>query len=94
MLPPRPPLPHLPMAERCKEQLYLRAQFNMPDFAETTPGWIDRACHCFTGSHRGRVCSSVRLGFDGDGATGGDHTVRICHSGFHAPPCVPRAPRH
>lgn len=48
MLPPAaPPLPHLPMAERCEELLYLRAQFNMPDFAETTPGWIDRGLSLF-----------------------------------------------
>lgn len=39
------------MAELCEKPLYLRAQFNTPDFGGATLGWIDRACHCFTGSH-------------------------------------------
>jgi len=39
-----------PMAELCKKPLYRRAQFNTPDFEGATLGWIDRACHCFTGS--------------------------------------------
>lgn len=97
MLPPLlpPPLPHLPMAERCEELLYLRAQFNMPDIAETTPGWLDRGSSLFY-----RLTPRPYVLLRAPGVRwrwcygGGDHTVRICHSGFHAPLCVPRAPRH
>ena len=39
------------MAVLCKRLLYLRAQFNTPGFGGATLGWIDRACHCFTGSY-------------------------------------------
>lgn len=72
-----------PLAELCKNPLYRRAHFNTPDFTGATLGWVDRACHCFTGSHftmdlHRHPCvplfnvTVLQI-----------HTARICHSSFY-----------
>lgn len=72
-----------PMAELCKKLLYLRAQFNTPDFGEATLGWIDRACHCFTGSHSTMELYMLPCVPLVDVMVLQNHTAWICHSSFH-----------
>lgn len=79
-----------PMAELCKKPLYLRAQFNTPDFGGATLGWIDRACHCFTGSHSTMELYRLPRVPLVDVTVLQNHTAWICHSGFHTRPITYR----
>lgn len=72
-----------PMAELCKKLLYLRAQFNTADFAGATLGWIDRACHCFTGSYSTVELYSLPCVSLVNVTVLQNHTAWICHSSFH-----------
>lgn len=72
-----------PMAELCKETLYLRAQFNTVDFGGATLGRIDRACHCFTGSHSTMELYRLPCVSLVNVTVLQNHTAWFCHSGFH-----------
>lgn len=72
-----------PMAEPCKKPLYLRAQFNTPDFGGATLGWIDRACHCFTGSHSTMELYRLPCVPLVNVTVLQNHTAWICLSSFH-----------
>lgn len=76
--------PSSPTVEQCKKPLYLRAQFNTPDFEGATLGRIDRACHCFTGSHSSMELYRLPRVPVVNVTVLRNHSAWICHSGFHA----------
>lgn len=72
-----------PWLKLCKKKLYLRAQFNTPDFGEATLGWIDRPCHCFTGSHSTMQLYMLPCVPLVNVTVLQNRSAWICHSRFH-----------